>query len=460
MQLLLPLQPNSRLHRQKSNHLTKQVLTITYINKNILTAVVATENGEIFELEGYGAAGMSGGSPVALKKQGTLPMPHGSELMLLPDRSPIVYNTLKDSFEIMDFNPYAPDEKIFPVAVFNSPGYVNQHFCAYDDMETNNPLPLFSYGAVGYGKNGFRSAAILVDDEPRQDLRLMPHKKIVSGVNQMQKLYPKNRLVRHLETCALKYGCPAGKNFFLKRYEAPLPTSTVCNANCLGCISLQTENNLCACQERISFTPEPLEIAQVAIEHIRHVKDGVVSFGQGCEGDPLTAFKAIKPAIELIRECTKKGTINMNTNAGIPGRVDSLFQAGLDAMRVSLNSVREECYHAYFRPKTYRFSDVLESINMAKARGKFVSINYLNCPGFTDSEREFGSLLSFIDKTKIDMIQWRNLNFDPKKYHQLMESTEPGGISLGMASIIKRLGKEFPDLIHGYFNPPVKKDAL
>lgn len=419
--------------------------------------MVAAENGEIFELEGYGAVGMSGDHPVVLKKQATLPMPHGSELMLLPDRRPIVYNVAHDQLEIIEFNPYAPDEKIFPVAVFNSPGYVNRHHCAYDDEGLADPLPLFSYGAVGFGKNDFRSAAILVDDEPRQDLRLMPHKKIVQGVHLMQKQYPKNRLMRHLETCALKYGCPAGKNFFLKRYEAPLPTSTVCNANCIGCISLQTENNLCACQERISFTPEPLEIAQVSLEHIRHVKNAVVSFGQGCEGDPLTAFKAIKPAIELIRKCTKKGTINMNTNAGIPHRINELCKAGLDAMRVSLNSVRTDCYHAYFRPKTYRFTDVIESIRLAKSQDKFVAVNYLNCPGFTDSEQETEALLSFIETTQIDMIQWRNLNFDPRLYIRLMDQTLDNGNPVGMEILMDKVSKAFPHLIHGYFNPPVKR---
>lgn len=416
---------------------------------------MAAENGDIFELEGYGAAGMSGNTPVVLKKKQTLPMPHGSELMMLPHRRPLVYNIAKDRFEIIENNPFEPGEKIFPVAVFNSPGYVNRHFCGFDDKGIKDFLPLFSYGAVGFGKNGFRSAAILVDKEPRQDLRQMPRKGVVKGVNRMQKKYPNNRLMRHLETCALQYGCPAGKNFFLKRYEAPLPTSTACNANCLGCISLQTQNNLCACQERISFTPSPEEIAQVSLEHIAHVKKAVVSFGQGCEGDPLTAFKAIEPAIRLIRKKTDKGTINLNTNASLPDHVEKLCRAGLDSMRVSLNSVRENCYHAYFRPKSYQFSDVLKSIQAAKQQGKFVSINYLNCPGFTDSQKEFTALKKFIDTYKIDMIQWRNLNFDPKKYCELMFEIEDYGSPLGMETLITQLSEYFPKLIHGYFNPPL-----
>ncbi len=415
---------------------------------------MAAENGDIFELEGYGAAGMSGNTPVVLRKEETLPMPHGSELMMLPKRKPVVYNIVLDKFEIIEHNPFNPEEKIFPVAVFNSPGYVNQHSCAYDDDGIKNFLPLFSYGATGFGKNSFRSSAILVDSEPRQDLRQMPHKGIVKGTNRMQKKYPDNRLMRHLETCALEYGCPAGKNFFLQRYEAPLPTSKTCNANCLGCISLQTQDNLCACQERISFTPDSLEIAQVSLEHISHVKNAVVSFGQGCEGEPLTALKAIEPAIRLIREKTDKGTINLNTNASLPDHVEQLCNAGLDSMRVSMNSVQENCYKAYFRPRTYQFSNVLKSIKTAKKHGKFVAINYLNCPGFTDSQKEFKALKEFIKKYKIDMIQWRNLNFDPKKYCSIMSKLEDPGKPLGMETIISQLKKDFPRLIHGYFNPP------
>ncbi len=397
--------------------------------------------------------GMSGNTPFVLKKGETIPMPHGSELMMLPNRRPIVYNIIKKKIEIIEDNPFDPKEKIFPVAVFNSPGYVNRHFCAYDDEGIKDFLPLFSYGAVGFGKNSFRSAAILVDREPRQDLRQMPHKNIVNGVNRMQKKYPDNRLIRHLETCALQYGCPAGKNFFLKRYEAPLPTSTVCNANCLGCISLQTQNNLCACQDRISFTPSPEEIAQVSLEHISHVKKAVVSFGQGCEGEPLTAFKVLEPAIKLIRKKTDKGTINLNTNASLPDHVEQLCRAGLNSMRVSLNSVRPDCYHAYFRPRSYEFSDVIKSIQAAKNHNKFVSINYLNCPGFTDSQKEFAALKKFIDTYHINMIQWRNLNFDPNKYCDLMAKIEDSGRTLGMDIIIDQLTALFPGLIHGYFNP-------
>lgn len=426
------------------------------MSNQILTALVAAENGEIFDLEGYAAVGMSGNRLHVLEKETSVVMPHGSELMLLPDRKPILFNLETQNFETVEFNPYDPDEKIFPVAVFNSPGYVNRHFAAYEDDDQKDLLPLFSYGAVGFGENNFRSAALQVDKEPRQDLRQMPQKKIVKGVRQMRKQYPDNRLMRHLETCALEYGCPAGKNFFLKRYEAPLPTSTVCNARCLGCISLQTENNLCACQERISFNPSATEIAQVALEHINYLPGGVVSFGQGCEGEPLTAISSIEPAVRMIREQTDKGTINLNTNAGLPDHVKRLCNAGLDAMRVSMNSIRKDHYTAYFRPKSYKFEDVMESIRIARSNNIFVAVNYLNCPGFTDSEAEFDALKTFIQEFDINMIQWRNLNFDPRHYIRVMANVGDSGEALGMDFIISELSSQFPDLRHGYFNPPVR----
>ncbi len=418
----------------------------------IITAVVAGANGEIFELEGYGAVSMAGPALSPLTEDNTIKLPHGSELMLLPDRRPILWNLARKRYEVVAENPYAPGEALFPVAAFNSPGYVITGVSAYEEKPEAGYLPLFSYGAAGWYKNGFRAAALQVDRERRQDLRLMKPADINRGIRKKQKALPDNRLRAHLEKCALTYGCPAGKNFFLGRYEAPLPTSRSCNARCLGCISLQENDLIPASQNRITFTPTPEEIAQVALAHIRDVKQSVVSFGQGCEGDPLMAAETIEPAIRKIRAATDRGTINMNTNGSRPAALEKLFAAGLDSIRISLNSVRQVCYDAYFRPTGYRFADVLASISLALKRNRFVSINYLNCPGFTDTPAEHEALMTFLSDFKISMIQWRNLNYDPLRYWQAMgDQTAP---PLGMRRCLTRVKRAFPQLIHGYFNPP------
>jgi len=419
-----------------------------------VTALVANEKGEIFDLDGYAALGMAGKTLFPLTLDDTKKIPSGSELMFLPDRMPVLYNIGKGKIETLDYNPFNPEEHLFPVAAFNSPGYVITANPAYKERKQAGFLPLFSYGAAGWHGDGFRTAVAIVDREPRQDLKQMPEKKVIAGTEKMNRLYPENRLIKHVQGCALEYGCPAAKNFFVGRYEAPLPTSIRCNANCVGCISFQKNEDMSCCQERISFTPTPEEIAELALEHIGHVEKSVVSFGQGCEGDPLTAVEVIEPAIRLIRSKTDKGTINLNTNAGDTKSLKKLIDAGLDSIRVSMNSTRKKCYDVYFRPKSYQFHHVLQSIDLAADHGLFVSVNYLNIPGVTDSPEEFDTFQDFLDIHGVHFIQWRNMNFDPIRYWKLLAGVEKHGKPLGVENMITILKKKYPIIGHGYFNPP------
>jgi len=353
-------------------------------------------------------------------------------------------------------NPFVPGEPIFPLAAFNSPGYVITQLCAYEENGTAALLPLFSYGAVGWHADRFYTAVQQVDKERRQDLRLMPMDKVQGGVRLFQKEMPDNRLRQHLEKCALQYGCPAAKNFFIGRCEAPLPTSPECNARCLGCLSLQKDSPIPCSQDRIAFMPEPEEIAEVALAHFARVPEGVVSFGQGCEGDPLLAVKSIAPAIRLIRRQTDRGTINLNTNASLPDTVAALFDAGLDSMRVSINSLREACYNAYFRPRGYTFADIMHSIDNALDRGGRVALNYLNLPGFTDTPEEYEALAAFLSERPIHLIQWRNLNYDPLDYYAVMDEVAAHSRPMSVKTLLKKIRKRFPELKHGYFNPALR----
>ena len=425
--------------------------------RSLLTAVVAGASGDIFELEGYAAVGMDGLQMAALTADQTRQLPHGSELMFLPDRVPILHNLSTGKLEALRENPYQPGSPLFPVAAFNSPGHVVTHNCAYQEALNARMLPLFSYGAVGWHRGHFRSAVILVDSEPRQDLRFMKPEDVMKGIKALRKQIPFNRLRAHLEHCAMTYGCPAGKNFFLSRYEAPLPTAQSCNARCLGCLSLQQEGAVSNSQERIAFTPTPGEIAEIALCHIHRVKDAVVSFGQGCEGDPLMAADVIAPAIRLIRSQTLEGTINVNTNAGRPEILSTLIDAGMDSMRVSMNSVRSRCYEAYFRPKGYGFQDVEASIDLAISRGRHVAVNYLNCPGFTDTPEEVEALIDFLSSHPLQFIQWRNLNFDPIRYLKEMHAATAHSRPIGMKTVLERIQERFPEISHGYFNPPKER---
>ena len=421
---------------------------------SFLTALAANPAGEILELEGFAAVGRNGPIFTPLTQRHALSLPHGSECMYLPDRRPVVFDLVRETMVTLHENPFEPGQPVFPVAAFNSPGYVVTQVCAYEETPAARNLPLFSYGAVGWRNGGFYSAVTRVDRERRQDLRLMPQAKVEAGVQRLQRKMPRNRLCRHLAKCALQYGCPAAKNFFIGRCEAPLPTSPSCNARCLGCLSLQQDSSIPCSQERIGFLPSAAEIAEVALTHIKRVPDGVVSFGQGCEGDPLLAAEVIEPAIRLIRQHTSNGTINLNSNASLPAIVERLFAAGLDSLRVSINSLRQDCYHAYFRPKGYRFEDVMDSVDAALARGGHVALNYLNLPGFTDTPEEYEALCAFLARHPVQLIQWRNLNFDPLRYYAAMHAVAASSTPMGVDTLLKRIAQRFPKIKFGYFNPP------
>ncbi len=61
------------------------------------------------------------------------------------------------------------------------------------------------------------------------------------------------------------------------------------------------------------------------------------------------------------------GTINCNTNGSLPKSLQRLIDAGLDAVRVSLNAFRPQSYAAYYHPIGYGLEDVLESVERAAA---------------------------------------------------------------------------------------------
>jgi pyruvate-formate lyase-activating enzyme len=408
--------------------------------------LVADRNGDIYNHPDLEAAGMKGGSFFRLAAEDLIKLPAASALFRLPGRRPVGYCRAGSGFAVAA-------EGFDACAAFVSPGYVVTHTSAYREAGRPKMLPLFSYAACALYKGEYYAACIRVERERRHDPRLIDMGRVRSGIKKLRKVFPANRLVRHLEDCALKYACPGAQNFFLSRYEGPLPTSPVCNAGCMGCISCQRGGGAAVTQPRIKFRPTAREVAQVALHHIGNVADPVVSFGQGCEGEPLLESEVIEESIRLIRKATSKGIVNMNTNASRPKVLSRLFNAGLDSIRVSMSSVREEYYTRYYKPRDYRFKDVLRSIEIAKKSRRFVSINYLTMPGFTDSKGEFAAFEDFVKKFKIDMIQWRNLNYDPARYFEDLDISVGRNEMLGVGQIIEHLRRDFPNLMMGYYNP-------
>jgi wyosine [tRNA(Phe)-imidazoG37] synthetase (radical SAM superfamily) len=377
-------------------------------------------------------------------------LPPESELFLLPGRHALGFDP--ESGEIEQLEEQA-------VAAFVCPGYTLSATAAYAARADAPVLPLFAYGAVGFSGDRFYVAAARVDEDKRQIFTGISRDRIIKGAKALRAKFPKNRLLEHLTGCALTSCCPAARNLALGRFEAPLPTSRTCNARCIGCLSLQAEDSgFPSTQTRIRFRPTAQEIVEVMAEHGRREKRPVYSFGQGCEGEPLTEAKVICEAVARFRQSGGLGTVNINTNASLPDGVEAFAAAGGSSIRVSLSSAEPALYEAYYRPVGYGFADLRESIARAKAGGLFVSLNFLFFPGISDTEAELAALTELVTAYTVDFIQLRNLNLDPQLYLKVAAGSgaldDPARhASMGLANFRKRLRKACPWLKFGYFNP-------
>jgi pyruvate-formate lyase-activating enzyme len=221
----------------------------------------------------------------------------------------------------------------------------------------------------------------------------------------------------------------------------------------VGCISDQSESSFSANHERIAVPAVAKDLIELAVLHLERVPNGVVSFGQGCEGEPLMQGKVLEATVRGIRERTQAGVVNLNSNASLPKVVARLAEAGLDSIRISMNSAQPEVYTRYYRPRGYDFSHVLQSAKEMSLRGKYVSINWFVFPGVSDTWAEIEALSAFIDQGGVDLIQLRNLNIDPELYLKLLPEGTVNG-PLGVVAAIHELRRRFPKLRFGYFNPP------
>ena len=407
-------------------------------------------NGNIFEDTSLYVTGRTGWDAVPIPEDEWIELPEGGQLYELPGRRGIGIDVETGDMRLC--------EKGWAVAAFIPPAHTGFYLAAYETTPEAPTLPLFCYTAAGWEDDKFYVPAIRIEQDIRQNSSGYDENTVTAGVEKLLQAYPHNRLVEHLaNNCALTYKCPAARNFFIGRWECPIPTSPACNANCLGCISFQPEEEtIVSTQDRLTFKPTAHEIIEYTVPHLETAPYPIVSFGQGCEGEPLLMWQTLREAIIEIRKHTSKGSININTNGSMPQAVKALCEVGLDSIRVSLNSVRKHVYDPYYCPNNYKFEDIIESLKVMNSFGGWTSINYFVFPGMTDSVEEYEALRKVIRETGLKMIQWRNFNIDPDWYLGKININDTGE-ALGIKQLMELIHEEFPDVKFGYFNPPMER---
>ncbi|MBR1806748.1 MAG: radical SAM protein [Selenomonadaceae bacterium] len=408
---------------------------------NRITALIADEAGNIFDVPNAQAVGRVGEKFFKLKPEDLIKLPESADLMFLPQRRAV---GLKRG-EFVELNGRA-------VSAILPQGFTRTHLPAYRKSKHAQMLPLYGYTAVALYKDELHAAALYTDENHKWEPSNYNTPDLPKLIRRVKKNLPDNRIVAQVANCSLKWHCLTAQNLFYRRWECGVPTSPTCNANCLGCISLQAAECCPSPQSRITFKPTVDEIADVGIFHLSHAVDGIISFGQGCEGEPSLQADNISAAIEKIRSATSRGQININTNAGFTAGIKKIVDAGLDSMRVSIISARDESYQRYYRAG-YALDAVKASIGYALEKNVHVSLNLLYMPGFNDRDAEFSAWKNFLDALPVQMIQVRNLNYDPDAFFAAMERDDNFS---GTKKFLLALKSTFPKLTVGNFSHYVR----
>jgi pyruvate-formate lyase-activating enzyme len=411
----------------------------------------ADPKGRVME-HPYLIATLRSGEELVPPQDRPIPLPSAGRLVHLPGRLPVGLNPETGELELVremkvggkSFVPNA-------VGALLPPGYTRTFLPG--EVKGDGPiLPQWAYTAAAWEEGGPVTWAIHTDKRSHWNPERYSTPEVRSLVGTHMARFPDNRVLKQLKTCALLYRCFTSQNTFYVRDEAAIPASVMCNARCVGCISDQPADGPPASHERMDDGPSGEEMGAIGLYHLEHAHGRtMVSFGQGCEGEPLTRYKAIAEAIRYMRARTDKGSININTNASLTHGLKALFDAGLDAIRVSLNSAVKDLYEAYYKPVKYTWEDVEASIALARERGAYLALNLLLFPGVTDREGEVQALERLVRKYQVDQVQTRSLCIDPLQYLEVARGRGGGGEPVGIRELLKRLKAARPGLIIGNF---------
>ena len=422
-----------------------------------------------------------------------IPLPAGWDLMAMPGTRPIGYDPQSGRFvTVTSFDDHGKSFEPWAVAVHPPPGYMRLFHPGAEYTDATHPdvklrvavtvtaptsrsglplvhesggddgarpgLPLWAYTAVGMTRKGPMAALFLADETTRWAPSLYYQGDLKERIAKRVEADPDNQVLRQLAQCAGDYLCCCAQNVFYERWEGAVPIAPACTAACLGCLSKDPAWATPTPQKRLKFQPSADEIARVIAHHLERAPEPMMSFGQGCEGEPTMNGPVIVESIRRARERTNRGVINVNTNGSRPDTVRECARAGATALRISINTFDRDMYTAYYRPGDYDFDDVVKSLYVGRDEGMYVSINLLIWPGWSDRLAEVDAISKIVDDGALQMIQLRNLCVDPGHYRTVLPPREQRGMLLGMRGFVDELHKRHPKLRFGTFNPRLAAD--
>jgi pyruvate-formate lyase-activating enzyme len=416
----------------------------------------ADDRGRVYDHPDLLAAVRSG-DEVLPPSERPLPLPEGAALTMLPGRRPVGIDPGTGETVVLR-EVRVGRRTVVPHAVGATlpPGYTRTFLPAATrpalPTAREGILPQWAYTAAAL--EGDAPVAWALHTDRRRHWSPASHSTpdLPGAVARMLEESP-NPIYRQLARCALEWRCFTAQNTFFLRDEGGIPSSAACNAACVGCLSEAQEGMPPSSHERIRVAPTAEEMAEVAIRHLEGARGRVMaSFGQGCEGEPLLRWKELERTLRLVRARTRRGSLHANTNGSLPAALRRLVRAGLDSVRISLNSASPDLYQAWYRPRGYGLADVVRGVAAAKEAGAYVALNLLTFPGVTDRAGEVERLCRLVARTGVDQVQTRPLAVDPDVYVDLARGRGAGGPAIGVRALVEALRAARPGLVVGNYS--------
>lgn len=422
--------------------------------------VFADASGRLYDHPDLEAAVCVVDRPEREREDAWRPLPSNgasSNIAALPGRLPVGIDPASGRVEVLE-SVVVGGKKIRPVAVaaLFPPGWTRTRLPAFYTAGLAPVLPLYGYGAAGWADGGLVGAGRRTDPRYHWDPAIFNTPDLRARIEKTIAADPTNRVLHQTARCALDYRCFTAQNVFYRRWEGAIPMSPACNAQCIGCISEQDpETGPPPSQWRIAEGPSVEECVRMAVEHLEGAGDGaIVSFGQGCEGEPTLRADAMAEVCREVRRRTPRGTLHVNTNGSRPDVWGPLKSAGLDSCRISLNAAEKSLYESYYRPTGYGWEHVAKSVHEAKRVGLFVSLNLLYFPGVNDGPAQAQALVDLVASAKPDLLQTRNLCIDPDSYVACLPEGERRATPIGFDALLRELVRVHPRLKIGNYNVP------
>lgn len=182
-----------------------------------------------------------------------------------------------------------------------------------------------------------------------------------------------------------------------------------------------------------------------AVSHLNNSANGAVRFFT----ENRSHAQLIANMIVDIRKSSDRGFIQIDSNAATSEIASIWCEAGMDRIRIWVNSAQENFYNRFYAQHGFTFPDLQETLAVVAKSKREAELAYLIFPGLTDHPDELSAFTTLIKTSKPTQIVLDNLRTDPDWYMDELRLFHLSRNQIGIPGWVKNVKKAHPDIYIG-----------